>query len=64
MLSEALESFPKWTETDVLTLLVSSGLKALKESHYRFQWPMRFTTQNCADGTRYPLNEPKASARK
>lgn len=64
MLSEAMTAFPGWTETDVTTLILAAGLRALKEAQNRFEWPLRFTPQRTQEGVRYQVNEPTPPARK
>jgi hypothetical protein len=35
-----MASFQGWTETEVIALLISAGLKALDSASYRFVWPL------------------------
>ena len=60
MLGEVVKMFGgKLNESDVMTLLLSASLNAVKEKNYRFVMPLRFTVTGEAEPSAYILNEPK-----
>ena len=64
MLTDAMQSFEGWTETDVMTLVAHAGLRALSDSAYRFQWPLKLTSNPGNSPARYTLNEPSLAKKK
>lgn len=60
MLGEVVKMFGgKLNESDVMTMLLSASLNALKDKNYRFVMPLRFAVAGEAEPSAYVLNEPR-----